>query len=125
MKKVRLLNTSEYLTEQTLRKVLEGTRFRVFAQLPLNKIIQPESNETVSKGERNLLQNSELDFVIYDEESEPQFAIEFDGPAHQQYDTQRRRDLRKNKLCYRARLPLLRVTDTHLKEHDKTTLLVA
>jgi len=122
MKKLRLLNTSEYRTEQTLRKVLEGTRFRVFAQLPLDKVIRPEPGETVSRGEKSLLGDSELDFVIYDEVSEPQFAIEFDGPAHQ-YEDQKRRDLRKNRLCQRAGLPLLRITDTHLEEYEKASIL--
>ena len=119
---MRLLNTSEYLTEKTLRKVLQGTRFRVCAQLPLNKVIRTEPGERVSKGERSLLAGSELDFVIYDEASEPQFAIEFDGPAHQ-YDDQKRRDLRKNRLCRRAGLSLLRITDTHLQEYEKASIL--
>ncbi len=126
MKKLRLLNTSEYLTEQTLRKVLEGTKFRVFAQLPLGKVIRSEPGETVTRtvtrGEKSLLGNSELDFVIYDEVSEPQFAIEFDGPAHQ-YEDQKRRDLRKNHLCQRAGLPLLRITDTHLEKYEKASIL--
>ena len=104
MQKVRLLNTSEYLTEQALRRVLEGTRFRIFAQLPLSKVIQPQSDETVSKAERDLLRTSELDFVIYDEESRPQFAIEFDGPAHQLYESKRRSDLKKKRALLQSKV---------------------
>jgi len=122
MKTLRLLNTSEHYTEQALRKVLEGTRFRVFAQLPLNKVIQLEKGESLPRGEKTLLANSELDFIIYDENSEPQFAIEFDGVAHQ-YEEQKQRDVRKNRICQRAGLPLLRVNDNFLEEHDKITML--
>ena len=56
MQKVRLLNTSEYMTEQTLRKVLDSTKFRIFAQLPLGKVIKLEPNETIPKDEKNSLQ---------------------------------------------------------------------
>lgn len=122
MKKLRLLNTSEYYAEKALRKALKGTRFRVFAQLPLSKVIQREKGESLSRGERTLLAASELDFVVYDENSEPVFAIEFDGSAHD-YTEQKERDLRKNKVCQKADLPLLRITDEYLEEYEKITLL--
>ena len=123
MIKLKLLNTSEYLTEQVLRQALAGTNFRVFAQLPLRKVIQREKGEELSKRDRAFLDSSELDFVVYNEDSFPQLAIEFDGPAHETYEDQKTSDIRKNRLCQQAGLPLLRIGDIHLEEHDKTTLL--
>lgn len=123
MKKLRLLNTSEYLTEQSLRRALEGTTFRVFAQLPLNKVIQLEKSDRISRSESKFLQDSELDFVIYNQDSLPELAIEFDGPAHRAYERKKRSDIKKNRLCRMAGLPLIRVGDIHLEQHDKTTLL--
>lgn len=122
MKKIRLLNTSEHLTEQILRRGLEGSGFRVFAQLALNKVIQPDQGEPISKPDRQFLASAELDFVVYNSESVPQFAVEFDGPLHQR-DDRRRSDIRKNRICQRASLPLLRISDVHIERDDKLSLL--
>ena len=123
MKKLQLLNTSEYLTGQTLRRALEGTRYGIYARLPLKAVIQREKGEALSRADKNFLNTSELDFVVYDEHSVPQLAIEFDGPSHEAYEDQQARDIRKNRLCQRAGLRLIRIGDIHLEEHDKTTLL--
>jgi very-short-patch-repair endonuclease len=123
MKKLPLLNTSEYLTERSIRQALEETNYRVYAQLPLNKVIQRERGDKLSSGDRKFLQKSELDFVIYNQNSLPELAIEFDGPAHRACEKKRQNDIRKNRLCKRAGLPLVRVSDVHLEQHDRTTTL--
>ena len=123
MRKLQLLNTSEYLTEQVLRRALEGTSYRIFAQLPLRRVIQREKGDKLSKADKRFLASSELDFVVYNEESLPELAVEFDGPSHETYEGQQARDIRKNRLCQRAGLRLIRIADVHLEEHDKTTLL--
>jgi very-short-patch-repair endonuclease len=123
MKKLRLLNRSEYLTDRVLRRALQGTSYSINAQVPLSKVIQREKGETLSRAEKNFLNTSEIDFIVYDGDSLPQLAIEFDGPAHEAYEDQQARDIRKNRLCRRAGLPLIRIGDIHLEEHDKTTLL--
>lgn len=65
-----------------------------------------------------------LDFVVCDRgrAMTPVFAVEFDGPSHVS-DVQRARDVRKNRLCARAGLPLLRIGDAEIQDHDRRTVL--
>jgi hypothetical protein len=82
-----------------------------------------DEDEVLSKPERNTLSSSSFDNVIYNAESWPEFAVEFDGPHHHQDAKQRASDIRKNLLCQQARFPLLRIGDEFLTEYEKTTLL--
>lgn len=123
MKKRRILNASETRTEDTLRAALDGTGYRVFARLPLSKLLQREPSEILSKADRRFLESSELDFVVANPESVPEFAVEFDGPFHQLDKSQAARDVRKNRLCNLAHLSLWRITDTELEEFDRYTIL--
>jgi hypothetical protein len=123
MKKLPILNASEQLTEGVLRSSLAGTGYHIYARLPLAKVIQRVPGETLPKIERKFLETSELDFVVANANSIPEFAVEFDGPHHQSDDKQIARDVRKNRLCDLAKLPLLRITDTELEEFDKYSIL--
>lgn len=122
MRVKRLFNTSEYKTNKILQTVLRETGYTVRPELALNKVLQIEDNEVLSRPERNTLNNSSFDNVIYNDESWPEFAVEFDGPHHQD-PKQRASDIRKNLLCHKARFPLLRIGDEFLTEYEKTTLL--
>lgn len=122
MKKQRILNASEQQTDEVLRSSFAGTGYRIFARLPLAKVIQREPRETLSNKDREFLKESELDFVVVNADSRPEFAVEFDGPYHQLVN-HIKPDARKNKLCDLAKLPLLRITDTELEEFDKYTIL--
>jgi len=123
MKKQRILNASETRSEDILRAALDGTGYRVFARLPIAKVFQRETGETLAKRDREFLKSSELDFVVANFDSIAEFAVEFDGPFHQLDDAQAFRDVRKNRLCSMADLPLWRITDTELEEFDRYTIL--
>jgi hypothetical protein len=123
MKKQHILNASETGTEDLLRAALDGTRYRVFARLPLAKVLQRVHGETLTKQDRRFLESSELDFVVANSDSIAEFAVEFEGPFHQLDDAQVLRDVRKNRLCSMASPPLLRITDTELEEFDRYTIL--
>lgn len=123
MKKQRILNASETRTEDVLRVSLAGSGYRVFARLPLGKVIQREQHESLPQSDRKFLLASELDFVVANAESVPEFVVEFDGPCHRSDEKQAARDVRKNRLCSLAELPLWRITDTELAEFDKCTIL--
>ena len=123
MKKQRILNASETRTDAVLRAALQGTGYQVFPRLKLGKVLQREDGETLDKRDREFMESSELDFVVANSESMAEFAVEFDGPFHQLDSTQAPRDVRKNRLCSMASLPLWRIADTELKEFDKCTIL--
>ncbi|MEK6300417.1 MAG: DUF2726 domain-containing protein [Acidobacteriota bacterium] len=124
MKTKRLFNTSEYKTVGILRRALQqDTEFFIYPELPLNKVIEAEKGDDISKKEVGTLNTASFDFTIYNRASFPQFAIEFDGPPHVTYEKKRQTDIRKNRLCGLAGLPLLRIGDAFLNEYEKTSLL--
>ncbi len=65
-----------------------------------------------------------LDFLVVDSDSLSRFAVEFDGPSHDNPD-RRRKDILKNDICERLGLPLLRVTAKYLEEENESISLLA
>ena len=64
-----------------------------------------------------------FDFVVYNEDFLPEFAVEFDGPTHQD-QRQQERDKKKNHLCHLFSLPLLRIKHRHIsRKYNEMTLL--
>ncbi len=122
MKKKRLGNKSEYKTRRSLETALAGTGFCVYPELALDKVLDRDG-ESLSRLERKTLTHSSFDFVVYNNESLPEFAVEFDGPHHRSDERQKQSDTRKNLLCAKARFPLLRIGDEFLTEYEKTSLL--
>jgi Protein of unknown function (DUF2726) len=123
MRVKRLFSTSEYKTNKILETVLRETGYTVRPELALNKVLQIDEHEVLSKPERNTLNSSSFDNVVYNEDSWPEFAVEFDGPHHHQDPKQRASDIRKNLLCQKAGFPLLRIGDEFLTEYERTSLL--
>ncbi|MCB5943717.1 DUF2726 domain-containing protein [Acidocella sp. KAb 2-4] len=66
---------------------------------------------------------SHFDFLVCGADYIPLFAIEFDGPTHLE-PKQRALDAKKDALCIRFNLPLLRINTNHLlKKYNKASLL--
>lgn len=123
MKTKRLAGGIERKTLEVLEKALRGTAYRVFTKIRVCDVLKPEQDERLSGDEANLLLMGHFDFVVYDRRSlQPVFAVEFDGPYHQE-EHQVKRDVNKNRLCMLANLPLFRIGYAELEEHDQITLL--
>lgn len=122
MKTKRLFNSSEHKTSTILERVLRDTGFRVYPELALSVVLGLD-RDSLSRSERNTLNKGSFDFVVYNEETFPEFVVEFDGPGHQTHETKIRADIRKNRLCFKAGLPLLRINDDFLTEYEKSSLL--
>ena len=56
---------------------------------------------------------SHFDFVVADATTTPLFVVEFDGPAHRS-GVQTARDNKKDELCRRFNLPILRINSRYL-----------
>ena len=123
MKKRKLFNTSEYKTVIELRKAIEGTGFYIHPEMQVKKVIELEKHEVLSKKDKKTFDTASFDFAVYNSESLPEFVIEFDGPHHLTYRKKREADIRKNRLCSLANLPLLRIDDTLLTKYEKVSLL--
>lgn len=124
MKRKALVRWSESRTLRALDAAVRGSDLRVFTKVRLEDVIGIEPGEVLPPEDRNFLKTSHLDFLICERGGalRPAFAVEFDGPHHHQepYVT---RDIRKNRLCAKARLPLIRITDSALREAERLTVL--
>jgi hypothetical protein len=117
-----ILNHSERLTHDRLCKVAQSQGARVFAKVRIRDVL-PIDNSGISAIEYRFALQSHFDFIVTDAVDVPLFAVEFDGPTHSA-DRQLLRDTRKNDLCQRFELPLLRINANYLKrQYRKLDLL--
>lgn len=110
----RLLNRSEAVVHERLRRACEPNGTKVYPKVRLADVLPIERSGIASEPYSFALK-SHLDFIVVKETNDPLFAVEFDGPSHQD-EAQRGRDRLKDKLCKDFGLPLLRVRDAHLAE---------
>lgn len=110
----RLLNRSETVVHERLRRVCEPNGTKVYPKVRLADVL-PIEHSGIASDAYSFALKSHLDFIVVKETNEPLFAVEFDGPSHQE-EAQRDRDRLKDKLCKDFGLPLLRVRDAHLAE---------
>jgi len=102
----RLLNNQEQSLRERLVELCGG--HKVFAKVRLADVL-PIENSGIGRSEYRFALQAHFDFVVSDEQLQPQFAVEFDGPTHRG-QIQQRRDARKDWLCDHFHFPLLRVT---------------
>jgi len=122
MKVKKYLNTSEAKTARILHSTLNGTGFTIEKKVLLRNIIECETCERLSKKEQSQFEKGEFDFVVFDSNGLPVFAIEFDGPCHE-FSKSQEKDIAKNSISHKAKVPLLRITDIFIKESDRHTIL--
>lgn len=113
--------SSEAQARRVLIRALQGTRYWVNAHTRLEEVIEPDADD--DPADRRFLRDAHFDLTIHKESRrEVLWAFEFDGPTHEGPE-QRRRDVRKNRICLMAGLPLLRLDDTHLNANEKQAVL--
>ena len=83
----------------------------------------PIYGEPLTFEEKRYALMAHFDFVIADKALEPQFAVEFDGKWHKTDLKQIERDRKKNSICDKAILPLLRVGSGSLRKLGHWQLL--
>lgn len=111
----RVLNLHEEATHQRLRKVSDAWGASVFPKVCVADVLNIESSGIEADLFRFAL-SSHFDFVVTDDNFEPAFTVEFDGPHHS--DTvQVERDKKKDKLCQWFDFPLLRINSSYLPRH--------
>jgi hypothetical protein len=108
----RLLNAPENMTNKRLREACSRNGAEVFAKVRLADVLRIENSGISDELYRFALQ-SHFDFVIADGDHLPLFAIEFDGARHN-LGIQVSRDSKKETLCERFRLPVLRINAEYL-----------
>lgn len=108
----RVLNLHEEATHARLREACDAHSAHVFAKVRLADVLPIEDSGVSDELYRYALQ-SHFDFIVTNEQHDPLFCVEFDGPTHQSL-VQQERDDKKNKLCDRFEFPLLRINARYI-----------
>jgi hypothetical protein len=108
----RLLNSRE----ATTRKILETSAGRNSAEVWSKVRVADVLNLDSSGLSSNLFGyglRAHFDFVVVDADHMPLFAVEFDGPLHNE-PSSASNDQKKNAICDAMQFPLARVRDEHI-----------
>lgn len=108
----KVLNLHEAATELRLRQACERHGARVYTKVRVADVL-PIEGSGISDAEYRYALMAHFDFLIADDQHDPLFAVEFDGPTHESAE-QSERDAQKDRLCLRFSLPILRVNQRYL-----------
>ena len=118
----RLLNYSEDKTFRELGGVAERHGLSVYPKVRIADVLPIENSGIDSELYRYALQ-AHFDFVVAGDDHIPIFAVEFDGPSHQD-PVQAKRDRKKNDLCKRFSFPILRTNLNYIsRKYRELTIL--
>ena len=108
----RLLNLPEEVTHKKLSQVCERYGALIYIKIRLADVFEIR-NSGISSSLYSFSLKSHFDFIVAKNNHQPLFAVEFDGPHHKS-KKQRIRDDKKNTLCERFEVPLLRINSLYL-----------
>lgn len=103
----KLLSYMEQRTDAVLQETCQRHSARVFAKPRIADVL-PVENSGISDDLFSFALKGHFDFVVSGSDLTALFVIEFDGPTHKDA-VQRLRDSKKNQLCERFELPILRI----------------
>jgi hypothetical protein len=109
----KVLNFGEELTSRSLGEVCSNHNAKVFAKVRVADIL-PIEGSGIGDSDYSFALKAHFDFIVADDTHDPLFVVEFDGPSHQN-KVQIDRDNRKDDLCDRFDLPILRINANFLK----------
>ncbi|MCA9112157.1 MAG: DUF2726 domain-containing protein [Planctomycetaceae bacterium] len=111
--KSRLLNRYEEITYDALRRSCEEHGAHVYPKVRVADVFKIQ-NSGISTSHYGYALKSHFDFVVTDEDYQPLFCVEFDGPLHQVDSDQQTRDRLKNEICHHFNHGLLRINQRYL-----------
>jgi hypothetical protein len=118
----RILNFSENVLNIKLNKALEGSKLKVGHSVSMSEVIDISRDE-LDEAEFDFYLKTNFDFLITDDEYNPVFVVEFDGPVHAR-PKKIRNDKMKNSMLEMSCLPYLRIDQDLLhKKIDKYDLI--
>jgi hypothetical protein len=103
----RILNRDEEATHGRLQECCKRNSAAVYPKVRIADVL-PIEDSGIPGDLFGFALMGHFDFIVTDLAHNPLFAVEFDGPLHSSQQ-QTERDLKKNLLCERFDLPLLRI----------------
>lgn len=119
----KILNLREEATQLRIKEVCEKYSAHVFPKLRVADVLKIDSSG-LSDEEYGYSMRAHFDFVVTDNQHNPLFAVEFDGPLHKT-QAQQHRDKLKNQVCDRLFFPLLRINDRYLSKKYRSLDLLS
>ena len=113
---MRLLNNYEELTYDKLEKVCKPEGARVFPKVRIADILKIDKSG-LDKELYTFALKSHFDFLVTNDDYQPLFSVEYDGPLHQRDVMQRRRDRLKNSICSYFNHPMLRINSRYINRN--------
>lgn len=118
----KIINRQEEASYNELQSLATQYGYNVHIKIRLADVLPIEASG-IEDDLYGFSLKSHFDFLVSGEDYAPLFAVEFDGPTHRKPE-QQRRDAKKDFLCARFELPLLRINTNHLlKKYNKASLL--
>lgn len=118
-----LLNGGERAADHALREALDSHGLQLNVKVRTASIL-PIDNSGIDDEDFGFALRAEFDFVVSKGETRlPEFVVEFDGARHIHDPKTIARDRRKERLCARFDLPLLRIGVEALNRPRKETIL--
>lgn len=108
----RLVDRYEQMTHAAVKPIADRFALSIFPKVRVADVIDPD--EVGAAGDlKTYALKAHFDFVVCRNHWDPVYAIEFDGASHAS-NRQRERDAKKDELCKRDNLPILRIHSAHL-----------
>jgi len=117
-----LVNDYEVAVDSQLGRLCERYAARLFAKVGMKDVLPIQGSGLDNEDYRYALM-AHFDFVIAHQGGEAMLAVEFDGGRHRTDPQQIIRDDRKNRICDKFLLPLVRAGASSLQRADHRTLL--
>jgi hypothetical protein len=117
-----LVNEYERVVDEQLTRLCERHNARLFQKVGLKDVL-PIHGSGLDDADYTYALMAHFDFVITDQAGEALLAVEFDGGHHRTDPQQIIRDDRKNRICKKFMLPLVRAGASSLHRADHRTLL--
>lgn len=118
-----LANSYEAATHKTLQKAATEYGAQLFPKVRVADALEVDWSG-LTKAEYGYALRAHFDFVVADQYSISLFAVEFDGPHHENDPKTIARDALKRAVCDKLGLPLLRIDADYLRRRvDRFSLL--
>ncbi len=120
----KIMNLSEAITHKQVQEICQRHGAVAYPKVRVADIL-PIEGSGISNDLFSFALASHFDVIVTDDEGYPLFAVEFDGEQHTQSPKQIERDKKKDTLCERFGLPLLRINTEYLNDYYRQMNLLS
>ncbi|SHK65975.1 DUF2726 domain-containing protein [Alicyclobacillus tolerans] len=120
----KIMNLSEAITYKQTQEICERNGAVAYPKVRLADIL-PIENSGISDELFKFALASHFDVIVTNREGYPLSAVEFDGVQHVQSPKQIERDKKKDALCERFDMPLLRINTEYLNDYYRQMNLLS